>query len=368
MKQQRRVLHIFGRMQRGGAELRTLDILRRLDRTELRFDFCALSGLAGELDSEIESLGGEVHHISLGYKFGHQFRALLRRRHYDAVHSHVHFASGYILRLAAAERVPIRINHFRTTHDGQPDSLRRRLQRWALRKWIDRYATCILAVSQGTLSAVWPRGPKPDPRCEVLYNGLDPHTYQVVPDPAGVRSEFNIPLDAKVCLHVGRMDPAKNHLRLLQIFKELLHLKPDAYLILAGRSEESIDAVLRTYLTREGISHHVRFAGTRSDVPRLLRASDLLILPSLWEGLPGAVLEAAAAGTPAYVSDLAGCREIAAYFGSVRCLPLSDSDQFWAQALCSGLDNQAPVLEPGCFEQSPFDMSRALPKWSALYA
>src|SRR5579864_7335487 len=95
---QMRVLHIFGRLDRGGAEMRTLEVMRALDRARWGFEFCCLSGLPGELDEEARSLGGKVHLLHLGPTFPLRFRALLRANGFQAVHSHIHWPSGYVLR------------------------------------------------------------------------------------------------------------------------------------------------------------------------------------------------------------------------------------------------------------------------------
>ncbi|MFN8944113.1 MAG: glycosyltransferase family 1 protein, partial [Pseudobdellovibrionaceae bacterium] len=97
-----RILHIFGKMDRGGAEMRTLELMEKLsNEKQFLFDFCVLSGQPGELDSKIRSLGGEVHYLKLNFAFTNQFRRLLRTKKYDAIHSHVHLFSGYLLKLAA---------------------------------------------------------------------------------------------------------------------------------------------------------------------------------------------------------------------------------------------------------------------------
>src|SRR5579863_9751693 len=110
-----RILHIFGRMDRGGAETRTLELLRALDRRIYIFEFCSLSGQRGELDDEIVALGGKVHLLRLNAAFPSAFLYLLRKRQFAAVHSHVHLFTGIILLLAAVAGVPNRIAHFRST-------------------------------------------------------------------------------------------------------------------------------------------------------------------------------------------------------------------------------------------------------------
>ena len=71
-----------------------------------------------------------------------------------------------------------------------------------------------------------------------------------------------------------------------------------------------------------GVLDRVRFSGERQDIPRLLKGADLFLFPSLWEGLPGALLEACAAGTPVLASDIAANREVAEVFPGIRLLGL----------------------------------------------
>ena len=89
-----RVLNVFGQLNRGGAELRTIQALPWAKAGNVRVDFCALSGKAGELDPEVETAGGRVYPIRLDWRFPVRFRNLLRTNRYDVVHSHVHFEIG----------------------------------------------------------------------------------------------------------------------------------------------------------------------------------------------------------------------------------------------------------------------------------
>ena len=361
------VLHIFGRMNRGGAEMRTLEVMRRLDRGRFRLHFCALSGLAGELDDEIRSLGGAVHLLSLKRPtFSMRFRRLLREQRIDAVHSHVHFSSGYFLRLAAKAGVPVRIAHFRCTDDGRGEGLRRRLQRRLMARWIDRHATDILSVSRAAMEASWGPGWAADPRCRVLYNGVDADAFAAPAERAGVRRELGLPEDSTVYVHVGRLEPVKNHLRLAAIFAELCRLDPAARLLLVGRGGNEIEAHVRARLAQSGVMDRAVFAGVRSDVPRLLKASDAMIFPSLNEGLPGAVLEACAAGTPVLASDIPAVREVADHLPGTgpRAMSLAEPDSRWAEAAAALASEGA---RPGArdraaevFSSSVFDLAQSV--------
>ena len=328
-----RILHVFGRMVHGGAETRTLDLLRYVDRRRYRFDFCALSGRPGPLDEQIRALGGRVHLLRLRMiGFAGRFRRLLSRHQYDAVHSHVHYPSGFLLRLAAGGGTPIRVCHFRNTHDGRGRGAGRRLLRRVLRRWIDRYSTDILAVSEAAMSGSWGPHWRSDPRCRVIYNGLEPSAFEVRADRRGVRRQFGFLEDAPLYIHVGRFARQKNHPRLLSIFAQVSRRQPTAGLLLVGGGDRQGERHVRRRIVELGLEGRVALGGVRNDVPRLLKAADAMIFPSLWEGLPGVVLEACAAGTPVLASDLPGIREIAARLAHVRCLSLDAEDRAWARA------------------------------------
>jgi len=331
-----KVLHIFARMNCGGAERRTLDLMRAVNPGEVRMDFCALSGLPGVLDHEIRALGGEVHRLPLKQAgFARAFRRLLVREGYDVVHSHVHYPSGWILRLAYQAGVKRRIVHFRSDSDGRTESWTRRIVRWGLQRLIDRYATDIVAVSRSAMEKAWTPRRRNDPRCRVIYNGLDLSRF---PDPTDVgrawatREKLGILPESPLCIHVGSVRPPKNHERLLRIFKAVEERTPGAMVMLVGDTLDRT-AWLAERLCSLGLCPSVRVLGRRDDVPDLLAAADVMIFPSLWEGLPGAVLESLAAGTPVVASDLPSVREIAEYLPGLRPIALAEPDRHWAKLI-----------------------------------
>ena len=360
-----RVLHFFRRMDRGGAELRTMDILRRIDRDRYRLDFCTHNGLPGELDDEIRALGSEVYPCPLGPSFHFRFPALLRKHGFDVVHAHTFYFSGYILKLAARVNVPVRVAHFRTSSDGRGNGWRRRLQRAWMKRSIERYATHILAVSRSVLDAAWTTGRMGiDPRCRVVYSGPDVSRFQN----NGRRDYFlrtlGIPRDSKICLHVGNMSPAKNHLRLISMFYRLAERMPDVRLVLIGRVGNALEGEIRKKIRSLGLDGKVFLLGSRSDIPAWMNAADILLFPSLREGLPGAVLEACAAGTPVLASDLPGIREISEHFRSVKTLPLSEPDDRWAaeaERILRASPN-GPLRESAgeAFARSPFSLDACI--------
>ncbi|PIS09779.1 MAG: hypothetical protein COT73_12955, partial [Bdellovibrio sp. CG10_big_fil_rev_8_21_14_0_10_47_8] len=179
MIKQLKILHIFGKMDRGGAEMRAMDMMEKLQGPDslrsVLFDFVSLSGQDGDLDPKIQSLGGRVFPIKLNWLFPWRFYRLLRREKYDVVHSHVQLFSGFLLLLAAWANVPVRLAHLHTTGSRHGLSLRRRLQDKLMIHWLYQYATSLVAVSRGALENFTRQAPcfNGDDRLRMIYDGVN---------------------------------------------------------------------------------------------------------------------------------------------------------------------------------------------------
>ncbi len=328
----RRVLHVFGAMNRGGSEIRTLQVMHETDRDRFQLEFCALSGRAGVLDDEIRALGGEVHPVPLRLGLPFAFTRLLKARRIDVVHSHVHYFSGAVLALAAAAGVPRRIAHFRATQDEHAPTVTRAAYHVAMRALIRSVATGIIGCAVSVLEEAWRHDWRADPRCAVIHNGVDVDAYAPFDDPVVARAvlaECSVPDGAPLLVQVGRFHPVKQQRRL----PALLATIPGAHLLCVGRLDDDEAPATRDAVARLQLTERVHFLGERTDVPRLLSAADLLLLTSTAEGLPGALLEAAAAGTPFLSSALPGAREILDVLpGAGALVDLRETDGAWGSA------------------------------------
>jgi len=333
-----KILHVFGRMNRGGAELRTLDVMRHVNPAHVHMDFCTLSGLPGELDSEIVRMEGEVYPCKLGVGFGRRFRALIRDLKPDVIHSHVHYVSGYILYLASKERVSVRVAHFRSTGDGKKNTWKRWAQNMVLRRLIDINATNILAVSNAAMNSAWLQYMPEDARCTVIYNGLDTTAYENIGSSADVRSELGVSVDTKIVINISKFAPEKNHLKMVSVLHKLRQRGITPVLVLVGKGDNALQEEVIRRAQELGVADQLRIVGIRSDVPRLIAAADALLFPSLREGLPGVVLEACIVGTPVVASTLPGILEISERFETVKCLDVDAADEYWADRVTNALD------------------------------
>jgi glycosyltransferase involved in cell wall biosynthesis len=330
-----KVLHIFGKMNRGGAEMRTLELLPHLQKNGIHLDFCTL-GESGEghLDAQLQELGSTIYECPLDagiWRFSRTFLNLLKAHRYDVVHSHVHYASGFILFLAARAKVPGRILHFRNTTDGCPATWKRKAYRRLMMNFADCSANKILAVCRGAMEAGWGGRWQQDRRAEVLYNGIDLSRYQSTGMcKQDLRLQLGLETDGSYLINVGRFNPQKGHDLLIEAFSKFYQQFPKVKLLLIGDGPLKLESEKKVQSL--GLADQIRFLGLRSDVPLWLQASDGFVLSSHWEGLPGVVLEAVAAGLPVVSTAVPGSVEIAEFTDLVKTVPIGD-----VEALAGGM-------------------------------
>jgi glycosyltransferase involved in cell wall biosynthesis len=157
-------------------------------------------------------------------------------------------------------------------------------------------------------------------RCEpkelaVIHNGTA--TDVPCPTPAArrkagraLRAEMGLPENSYLCLAVGRLEPQKGFDDLIAVAPQLIRSLPEVRFLVAGDGDERES--LREKARDLGVEEHLILLGGRSDVPRLMRAADLFVFPSRFEGHPFALLEAMAHGLPLVSSNAGPMREIVA--------------------------------------------------------
>ena len=231
-------------------------------------------------------------------------RDLIRREKPDLVHAHMPI-SGFLARLAAhAEGVP-KIAY--TCHGflfNQPGPLLRRAVAFVM-EWIGGRLTDVhLAVSDE--EAADARRWAIHPRSVGIGNGRDPRRFHPDLDVRDrIRAEFGVPDDRVVVIAVARLVRHKGYPELLAAMREV-----NAELWVVGtRLDSDHGEDLEPYFAASGLGARLRRLGYREDVPDLLAAADIFVLPSHFEGLPMSVIEAMLTGLPVVATDIRGPRE-----------------------------------------------------------
>ena len=296
-----RILHIVNSLNRGGMENRIMDLYRHLDHQKFQYDFYVESGKPGMFDDEVVSLGGKVFLSKEVSKYNipsfKSFYVFLKEHpEYRIVYAYNQW-SGYYLREAKKCGVPYRIANSRTSI--QTKSLKNTVKN-LVKLNVNKYATHKFAVSKK--AAIWLFGEKAvnSGQVKVWPNAIDTEKFRFSEEiRSEVRSELELG-DAFTVIHVGNIKFEKNHPYLLKVFSEIKKTLKDAKLVLIGNGKIE---TLVSQMEELGIKDSVQYLGVRQDIPRLLQAGDVFVFPSLYEGFPGAVLEAEASGLPCIISD-----------------------------------------------------------------
>jgi glycosyltransferase EpsF len=367
-----RVLQVFGGMEVGGAETLMMNVYRRMDRTRVQFDFAVNTNQKCHYDDEIRSLGGRVFPHPLPAKSPFAYRRAFQRTlreagPFAAVHSHVHHFSGVCLQVASRQGVGIRIAHSHTTADGQANTIGRFLYRSEMRRLIARHASHLLCAGPASGEALFGSRCWDEPRTRILPNGIDLAALGTNDgDRRSLRQTLLLPEDALVVGHVGRFVEVKNHRFIVEMFRSLVETRPEAVLVLVG--DGPLRTTVEAQVRESGLAPRVRFLGTRQDIFKVLGALDVFVFPSIYEGVPTAVIEAQAAGLPCLISSTLP-REVNLGLNLVFSIPLSESPAAWALLLQRALSVPRPALSArrSALAERGYDIGAVAAFLTALY-
>lgn len=305
-----RVLHLITRLPVGGAERLMATVVRLLDPGAFESVVCCIQD-GGAVAEEIQAGGVPVICLGLMEKGGFDRRVvpklveLIREQKIGLVHSHLYHANLYGRLAATKAGIPAIVS----VHNAYT---RRKWYRHLLNRWLGRRSAAVIAVSADIRDDIVRYDRLPESRVIVLPNGIDPARVETSLSKEQARQKLGFGPDEILLVSVGRLEEQKGHTYLLQALARLIEDDSTQgkriHLLLAG------DGRRRQALEQEasalGIADWVHFLGTRSDMADVLRASDVFVMPSLWEGLSLAMLEGMAAGLPVVISDVGGAAEV----------------------------------------------------------
>jgi glycosyltransferase involved in cell wall biosynthesis len=295
MEKKKKIIHIIQSLGNGGCEnmlLRTLPLLDDFDHTIITLKN------PGDLAPKFISAGITVKTASCTGVFDIpgilRLRRLVQEENTDIIITYLFHADMLGRIFLRIRKVPV-IPFLRTTYN-HPKYLIARILEWTTKPLVNRYLANSIAVKDFYIKHI---GVRPE-KITVIPNGINIESFDsITPDPE-LRKSLGIAPSDFVIICVANLHINKGHRYLLEAF-EVCNLK-NAKLLLVGEGNErkNLEQQIKNYQSKENIL----FLGKRNDVQQLLKISDLFILPTLFEGMSNALMEAMACGLPIITTDI----------------------------------------------------------------
>lgn len=335
-----RVLHITEVLEPAGIESFLMNMYRHIDTDRVQFDFLVTRDQKEYYDDEISQMGGRKYCInctSTGNTFLRviqESRSLYRflvKHPYEIIHLHTCTPLRALYLVAAkAAGVRIRIIHSHSAEVAGKSVIKQMVYAFT-RQIIPYFATHYFACSKAASRWLYPKRIWQRDRDWVFYNGIDTDRFAFSEEKRKCyREELGLK-NKYVIIHTGRFLAQKNQAFLVEMFSELFSHCPQAHLLMLGKGElrDQVEQKVRQF----GLEEHVTFLGVRNDVAEILSAADCYVMPSLYEGLPVAGVEAQCSGLPCIFSKNV-TREVA-FSNNVKFLGLDEPISAWVEVILS---------------------------------
>jgi len=300
------ILHVISKLPVGGVENQLLMLLRKYDRKKLSPLVCSLSD-KGEIGEELEEAGIEVIPLK---KLKHRFDwtivkdiySIIKTRNIKIVRTHQYHANLYGRLAAWLAKVPCIVASVHNVYTRD-----KKFHRRIINKFLARFTDKVVAVSETVKKDILKYDGLAEDKIMVIYNGIDLNSFSDA-NRNLMRSKLGISSEAIVVGTVGRLTLQKGQKYLIDAVSTLREKFPQIVLLFVG--DGPLRDELGNHIKTLGIDMNVIFLGTRRDIPQILSAMDIFVLPSLWEGLPSALIEAMASGKPIIATDIPPIKEI----------------------------------------------------------
>ncbi len=336
-----KVLQVFGGLDCGGAQSMLMNVYDNLDYSKIQFDFVKHSETDNFYGAKIQKMGGQIYECPR-YKVYNHFaykrwwkKFFKSHPEYKVVHSHVRSTASIILKIAKKFGL-ITISHSHSTSNGK--GIKALIKKF-LQRNIVKYSDNCFACSKNSGEWLFGKEIVNSNKFKVVPNAIDTDNFAFDKRARNdIREELGIQ-DNFVIGHVGRFSGMKNHAFMLDLLPAILKEKENSIILFVGDGElkKQIEDLVRD----KGLEKNVKFLGLRSDVPKVLSAFDCFLFPSVWEGLPVAVIEAQANGLPVIMSDV--ITDEVKITNLVTKISLEDSKEKWVTEIVNSardIDNK----------------------------
>jgi glycosyltransferase involved in cell wall biosynthesis len=302
-----KILQCIRQGQIGGGESHLLSLVENLDRE--RYEPIVLSFTPGPMVDRLKEMGIETHVIYTERPFDvtkwNKVKQFLKDHQIEIVHAHGTRAASNLLWAARSLRIPLIYTiHGWSFHPDQHPVVQK--LRILGEKYLTSKSSLNISVSKSNQQTGKDFFSSFD--SVVVNNGINLTKFNPINIYPDIKKELNIPTGKILLLFIARFTLHKQPLTLIKAFAKAVQLNPNLHLLMVGDGDQKNTAI--GLLDELNIKHHVTLEKFRQDVPAVLAAADIFILPSLWEGLPIGLLEAMAMGKAIIASNVDGTKEI----------------------------------------------------------
>ena len=339
-----RVLHIVGGvMDVGGTETFLMSYYRNINRDLVQFDFCILEEGESQFDHEIRTLGGRIYNLPSKKRqpINHLKGLLKVLKEYQnyPVHMHLDGMNGFYGLIALLNSNKIRISHSHNTNHLTSNLVKVFIH--DISRFVNRYANSHYAACSGNAS-IWLHGHRNLKKSNIVLNAIKTNDFDFNEQlRIQYRKKYNI-ADAIVIGHVGRFHNQKNHRFMIEIVKKLAKEKLNFKMVFLGGGE--LFEAIQKDVIQNNLEDYVLFLGKKSDPHNYYHMMDLFILPSIFEGLGIAIVEAQTNGLPCIVTDTIPSESI--FKENVTRLPINTVDPWISQIKTSNLRREYVEINP----------------------
>lgn len=325
-----RILETIRQGQIGGGESHLLSLVENLDKD--RFEPVVLSFTDGPMVDRLKEMGIQTEVIYTEKPFDiskwKRVKAFIAANKIQLVHAHGTRANSNVYWATKKLNLPLVYTiHGWSFHDDQNPLIRK------VRVMGEQLLTNKSDINISVSASNQQSGKKYFSRFEsvVVNNGIDQHKFDPARSFKDVRSELNIPKDVTLVLFVARFIHQKQPRKLISAFARAVKQLPSLRLLMVGDGDQKPEAL--EMVKQLGIAEQVIFAPFRQDVPDVLAAADIFVLPSLWEGLPIGLLEAMAMGKAIIGTKVDGTSEVIQHNVNGLLLPVETLDNTLPQTI-----------------------------------
>jgi len=362
---QLKVLHVVATGTRRGAEIFASDLAATLpDWVDQRFTVLRPPLAEGLFEGRGVHLVGShlaVPGLRLDLRAVGELRSEMTRWKPHVVHAH----GGEAFKSVAAAGIHLPVPVLYRKIGSAPPWIRSGIRLRAHRRLLSR-ADRIVAVAESVKRELISLFGVREEQVVVVPRGVDPSRLRPIRPRIDVRRELGIEADASVVLSLGALNWEKDPLTHLRITLPELS---SGRLVHVFAGDGPLRAELASAVTQAGVNDGVRVLGSRSDIGDLLGASDMLLLASRTEGMPGCLIEAGMAGLPSVAFDVAGVTEVVSHERSGFVLPVGDLEGMRGalRALASDPSRRATMGDEARRRCERFDIAHVARRYEEVY-